>query len=71
MSSGKFLNFINLSKLILKHLGKNNIKVYGNSNKPEGVFARGGSTLLQKKLGFVPKIDINLGIQMAIKYFQR
>ncbi len=70
LSSGKFLNFINLSKLIFKHLGKNNIKVYGNSNKPEGVFARGGSTLLQKKLGFVPKIDINLGIQMAIKYFQ-
>ena len=70
LSSGKFLNFIDLAKLVLKKLGKSNIKVIGNSNKPEGVFARGGSIILQKKLGFKPKIDINFGIQMAIDYFK-
>lgn len=71
LSSGKYLNFITLSKLIFKYLGKNKINIYGNSSKPEGVFARGGSTNLQKKLGFVPKIGINLGIKMAIDYFKK
>ena len=34
----------------------------GNSTKPEGVFARGGSVSLQKKLGCIPKIKIIEGI---------
>ena len=71
LSNGNFLNFISLAKLILNLLGKKNIKVFGNSNKPEGVFARGGSVSLQKKLGFVPKISINDGIEMAINYFKK
>ena len=69
LSNGKFLNFIDLAKLILKTIGKKNIKVLGNSTKPEGVFARGGSVSLQKKLGFIPKIKINEGIKMAITHF--
>jgi len=71
LSSGKFLCFIDLAKIILKKLGKNNIRVIGNSNKPEGVFARGGSTNLQKKLGFAPKITISKGIDMALEYFNK
>ena len=71
LSSGKFLCFIDLAKIILKKLGKNNIRVVGNSNKPEGVFARGGSTNLQKKLGFTPKISISKGIDMALEYFMK
>ena len=71
LSSGKFISFIDLSKKILTILGKKNIKVIGNSTKPEGVFARGGSRLLQKKYGFVPKVSIDQGIKWAIKYFQR
>ena len=71
LSSGRLLSFISLSKKILKILGKKNIKVVGNSRKPEGVFARGGSTYLQKKYGFVPKIPIDQGIEWAIKYFDR
>ena len=69
LSSGKLLSFISLSKKILKILGKKNIKINGNSNKPEGVYARGGSTFLQKKYGFVPKISIDQGIKWAIQYF--
>ena len=56
---------------ILSILGKKNIKVNGNSNKPEGVYARGGSTFLQKKYGFVPKISIDQGIKWAIQYFDK
>ena len=69
LSSGKFLSFKKLAKIILTILGKKNIKVIGNSNKPEGVFARGGSLLLQRQLGFTPKIGIEEGIKMAIKDF--
>jgi len=71
LSSGKFLCFIDLAKLILNRLGKSKVEVTGNSNKPEGVFARGGSTFLQKKLGFSPKINIKEGIDMAIEYFKK
>jgi nucleoside-diphosphate-sugar epimerase len=70
LSSGKFISFINLSKLILKNLGKDHVRVCGNSKKPEGVFARGGSTSLQKKLKFFPKITIDKGIRLAINYFK-
>ena len=69
LSSGKLISFISLSKKILKILGKKGIKVMGNSSKPEGVFARGGSTSLQKKYGFVPNITIDQGIKWAIQYF--
>ena len=71
LSSGKLLNFISLSKKIFKILGMKNIKVNGNSNKPEGVYARGGSTFLQRKYGFVPKISIDQGIKWAIQYFEK
>ena len=71
LSSGKFLSFISLSKKILKVLGKKNLKVIGNSTKPEGVFARGGSRLLQKKYGFEPKVSIEQGIKWAIEYFEK
>ncbi len=68
LSSGKYLNFINLSKKIFNILGKKNIKIIGNSTKPEGVFARGGSRSLQNKLGFKLAISIEQGIQMAVNY---
>ena len=35
LSSGKFISFIDLSKKILKILGKKDLKVLGNSSKPE------------------------------------
>lgn len=71
LSSGKFTSFINLSNKIFHILKKKNIQVLGNSTKPEGVFARGGSTSLQKKYGFSPRISLNEGIKMAIKFFNK
>ncbi len=70
LSSGKFLSFISLSKRILKILGKKNLKVIGNSTKPEGVFARAGSRSLQKKYNFELKVSIDQGIKWAINYFK-
>ena len=71
LSSGKFTSFIKLSTKILNILEKKNIYVLGNSTKPEGVFARGGSTSMQKKYGFVPKISLDDGIKMAIEFFKK
>ena len=71
LSSGKFTSFIKLSTKILNILEKKNIYVLGNSTKPEGVFARGGATSLQKKYGFVPKISLDDGIKMAIEFFKK
>ena len=71
LSSGKFISFINLSRKILNILGNKDTLVLGNSSKPEGVFARGGSTLLQKKYGFIPKISIDQGIKMGIQFFSK
>ena len=71
LSSGKFLSFIKLSKKILNTLGKKNVSVYGNSTKPEGVYARGGSRNIQKKFGFFPKITIDTGIKLAIEDFKK
>ena len=70
LSSGKLLSFINLAKTILTIIDKKNVNVVGNSNKPEGVFARGGSRNLQTRYGFKPRITIDEGIKMAVKYFK-
>ena len=71
LSNGKFINFISLAQKILALLGKKGVKVKGNSNKPEGVFARGGSTIIQRKYGFIPKISLKEGINEAIQYFKK
>ena len=52
--------------MALEIIGKKNIKVIGNSNRPEGVFARAGCTKMQKKFGFKAKISIKQGIKEAI-----
>ena len=44
-------------------------EVTGLSTKPEGVFARGGDTTLQRRLGFEAQIDFRTGIQRALNYY--
>ena len=48
-----------------------NPEVTGTSNKPEGVFARGGDTTLQHSLGFRAAIPFEEGISRALRYFSR
>lgn len=46
-------------------------EVVGTSNKPEGVFARGGDTAKQKSLGFTYSIDFEEGIRRGLAYQER
>jgi GDP-L-fucose synthase len=41
------------------------------SDKPTGVFARGGDIQKQKSLGFKYKIDFATGIKRALNYYSR
>jgi hypothetical protein len=50
----------------LNILGHNNINVQGTSKKPEGVFARGGCIIKQKKLGFKYKVCFQKGIEDSL-----
>lgn len=43
--------------------------VLGTSNKPEGVFARGGDITKQRELGFKYSIEFPEGISRALDYF--
>jgi nucleoside-diphosphate-sugar epimerase len=44
-------------------------EVTGMSDKPEGVFARGGDTGKQKALGFIAKVSFQEGITRALDYY--
>ncbi len=44
-------------------------EVVGTSEKPEGVFARGGDTAKQQSLGFRYKVAFPTGIERALNYF--
>ena len=70
LSTGKltsFKQFVNLGCSILGF----ETEVVGTSDKPEGVFARGGDTKLQNDLGFFAKIDFKNGIEEALKFFDK
>ena len=45
--------------------------IAGLSNKPSGVFARGGDVTKQLSLGVSPKISFEAGIQRGLNYFQK
>lgn len=66
LSTSKFTSFIQLATIALNFLGKKNIKVIGNSTKPEGVFARAGSFTLQKKYNIKNKISIKEGVENSL-----
>lgn len=44
-------------------------QVVGTTDKPEGVFARGGDTAKQRQLGFQPRIDFRTGIERALRFY--
>lgn len=67
ISSGKLTSFIALAELALAAAGRD-ARVTTQSDKPEGVFARGGDRTLQDKLGFVPSISLQAGIERAMNF---
>jgi len=69
ISSGKLTTFIMLMTTVAKELGLS-IEVSGMSDKPEGVFARGGDVTRQREIGFTPKITLEEGIRLAIAFLE-
>jgi GDP-L-fucose synthase len=68
LSTGKFTSFIQFAEKAA-HLCGYAPEVRGMTDKPSGVFARGGDTTKQNALGFTPAIAFETGIQRALVYF--
>ena len=66
ISTGKLTNFKQLTAIALNILGHENTPVVGKTDKPEGVFARGGDTTLQGELGFRTQIDLVKGVALSL-----
>ena len=69
LSTGILTNFQKLARKIANVAGYD-LQVIGQSDKPEGVFARGGDTTKQKALGFNYRIDLEEGIRRALAYLR-
>lgn len=68
LSTGIYTSFKQFARLAAQLTGFDP-EVVGTSTKPEGVFARGGDTMLQKKLGFEAKITFHDGVQRALNLY--
>jgi GDP-L-fucose synthase len=68
LSTGIYTSFKELARLAAQTLGYSP-EIKGLSDKPEGVFARGGDTTKQKELGFIYKISLKEGVEKAINYY--
>lgn len=70
LSTGILTTFKEFARLAAEIVGyKPDIR--GTSDKPEGVFARGGDTQKQKQFGFTHTITFKEGIERAIKLYSR
>ena len=69
LSTGKLTSFIELATKTANIAGFNP-KIIGTSDKPEGVFARGGDISKQQEFGFNATIDLDMGIKQALEYLK-
>ena len=70
LSTGKLTSFKEFVKIGCNILGFET-EVVGTSDKPEGVFARGGDTKLQHDLGFFTEMNLKSGIKEAFTFFEK
>ncbi len=70
LSTGILTSFKEFVKIAANKLNFNP-EVYGTTNKPEGVFARGGDRNKQINLGFDVSISFEKGIERALNYFSK
>lgn len=68
LSTGIYTSFKQFARVAAEVCGYSP-EVVGLSDKPSGVFARGGDTTKQKGLGFEAKTDFRTGIQRAVEYY--
>ena len=67
LSTGRLTSFRQLAKVIANEAGYDP-EITTMSDKPEGVFARGGDTAKQEELGFAPSITLHEGIRRALDF---
>jgi GDP-L-fucose synthase len=70
LSTGLYTSFKQFARIAAGLCGYTP-EVRGMTDKPAGVFARGGDTTKQKSLGFEAKIDFQNGVQKAINTYSR
>ena len=70
LSSGRLTNFKQLAKMAANAAGYDPA-VVGTSNRPEGVFARGGDRTQQQALGLTPKISLDVGVGRGVAYQEK
>lgn len=68
LSTGILTSFLEFAATAADLLGYSPA-VKGLSDKPTGVFARGGDTAKQRALGFEATLDFRTGIQRALEHF--
>lgn len=67
LSTGILTSFKQFARLACNKVGYDP-RVVGTSDKPEGVFARGGCTKLQESLGLRYSVSFEQGIERAIEF---
>lgn len=70
LSTGIYTSFVEFVQTAAELLGFSP-EVTGTSDKPEGVFARGGDTTRQLELGVRYQIDFREGIRKALEYYSK
>ena len=69
LSSGQLTSFKQLATLAAHAAGYNPV-VVGASDRPEGVFARGGDRSLQMQLGLQPRVSLSEGIHRGVLFHE-
>jgi len=70
LSTGILTSFKSFAAMAAEICGHKPL-IIGMSDKPSGVFARGGDISKQRALGFIPGIDFKSGIIKALEYYQK
>lgn len=70
LSTGILTSFIDFARLAADVAGYHP-EVKGMSDKPAGVYARGGDTTKQRSFGFSSKTDFRTGIERAMEFYIR
>jgi GDP-L-fucose synthase len=68
LSTGIYTSFIEFAQITAELCGFNP-QIKGTSDKPEGVFARGGDTARQRTFGFTHTVSFREGIAKALAYY--
>ena len=68
LSTGIYTSFIDFALLAAECLGYRPV-IRGMSDKPTGVFARGGDTTKQRQHGFQHKVPFRTGVERALAYY--